>query len=300
MDATVIAVHADQLTEADHLLVPRLRFVSAGAEESALWWMVIVRRNQGRLADALVLARRLAALKSPSTQLATIAEAQVAFEQRRFRDAGLLFEALAEYPPAPWPVEPGSVARHRSWLLTHAGTAWASAGDTARLAQLADEVEGSARLSAYGRDWKLPHYLRGLLWIARGDRVQALRELQHSIWSPTDGFTRANLELARAWNGAGRPAEAARLLEAALRGPVEASNYYVTRTEVHEMLARTFESMGDADSAAVHYDVVARSWEYGDEPFRARAVRAAAESAKLRHSETDAPRAGIRQVAQRR
>ena len=81
---------------------------------------------------------------------------------------------------------------------------------------------------------------------------------------------------------------------------MEASNYYVTRTEVHEMLARTFESMGDADSAAVHYDVVARSWEYGDEPFRARAVRAAAESAKLRHSETDAPRAGIRQVAQRR
>jgi hypothetical protein len=212
-----------------------------------------------------------------------------------------MFESLAALPPVPSPIEPGSVARHRSWFLTHAGTAWASAGDTVRLAQLADEVEGSARLSAYGRDWKLPHYLRGLLWNARGDRVQAFREFQHSIWSATDGYTRANLELARALIGEGRAPEAAVLLQAALRGPIEASNFYVTRTELHELLARTFEAMGTADSAIAHYDVVAKNWQYADEPFRARAAVAAAQSVKLRHSASaDGPHAGIARLAQRR
>jgi DNA-binding SARP family transcriptional activator len=299
--AAIIAVHADELTEADHLLAQRLLYGSADAEETALWWMVIVRRNQGRLDDALKLAHRFAMLSSPPPQTATIAEAQIAFEQRRFRDAANLFEALAALPPLPSPIEPGSVARHRSWFLTHAGTSWASAGDTARLAQLADEVEGSARLSAYGRDWKLPHYLRGLLWNARGDRVQAFREFQRSIWSSTDGYTRANLELARASIVAGRAPEAVVLLQAALRGPIESSNFYVTRTELHELLARTFETMGKADSAAVHYDVVAKSWRFGDEPFRTRAALAATQSAKLRHASVAAsPRGGIRQVAQQR
>ncbi|MBA2683712.1 MAG: hypothetical protein H0U66_04410 [Gemmatimonadaceae bacterium] len=300
VSAAIIAVHADEFTEADHLLSQRMQYGSADAEETALWWMVIVRRNQGRLVDALVLAHRFASLEKPPPQTAAIAEAQIAFEQQRFRDAANQFEALAALPPIPSPIEPGSVARHRSWFLTHAGTAWAGAGDTVRLAQLADEVGGSARLSAYGRDWKLPHYLRGLLWNARGDRAQALRELQHSIWSPTDGYTRANLELARASIGAGRAQEAAVLLQAALRGPIEASNYYVTRTELHELLARTFESMGYRDSAMAHYGVVARNWAFGDEPFRERAVRAAAASARLKISELDSPRAGIGQVAQRR
>ena len=300
VSAAIIAVHADELTEADHLLTQRMQYGSADAEETALWWMVIVRRNQGRLADALVLARKFAALRTPAPQLATIAEAQIAFEQRRFRDAAYLFDSLAELPPVPSPIEPGSVARHRSWFLTHAANAWASAGDTTKLGQLADEVEGSARLSAYGRDWKLPHYLRGLLWIARGDRAQALQELQHSIWSRTDGYTRANLELARASIDAGRVSDAEALLQSALRGPVEASNFYVTRTELHELLARTFASLGAKDSAIVHYDVVARSWQFGDAPFRARAVHAASESARLKRSDADATPASVRQVALRR
>ena len=297
VSAAIIAVHADQLTEADHLLTQRMQFGSADAEETALWWMVIVRRNEGRLTDALALAKKYAALRTPAPQLATIAEAQIAFEQNRFRDAAYLFDSLAELPPVPSPIEPGSVARHRSWFLTHAANAWASAGDTAKLEALADEVEGSARLSAYGRDWKLPHYLRGLMWIARGDRAQALEELQRSIWSRTDGYTRANLELARASIGAGRTGDAAALLQSALRGPIESSNYYVTRTELHELLARTFATMGKADSAVAHYDVVARSWQFGEAPFHARALRAASESARLKHSVARAARGSVRQVA---
>ena len=91
------------------------------------------------------------------------------------------------------------------------------------------------------------------------------------------------------------------LLQAALRGPIEASNFYVTRTELHELLARTFEAMGTADSAIAHYDVVAKNWQYADESFRARAAVAAAQSVKLRHSASaDGPHAGIARLAQRR
>jgi DNA-binding SARP family transcriptional activator len=300
VSAAIIAVHADQLTEADHLLAQRMQYGSADAEETALWWMLIVRRNEGRLTDALALARKFAALRKPAPQLATIAEAQIAFEQKRFRDAAYLFDSLAELPPVPSPIEPGSVARHRSWFLTHAANAWASAGDTVKLGMLADEVEGSARLSAYGRDWKLPHYLRGLMWIARGDRAQALQELQRSIWSRTDGYTRANFELARVSIGAGRTRDAAALLQSALRGPIESSNFYVTRTELHELLAQTFVAMGEPDSAIVHFDVVAKSWRFGEAPFRARALHAASESARLKHGGADAAGASVHQVALRR
>ena len=91
------------------------------------------------------------------------------------------------------------------------------------------------------------------------------------------------------------------LLEAALRGPIEASNYYVTRTELHELLARTFESMGDTDSAMVALRRGrAKLGSTGTSRFASAPLHAAAQSAKLKHSESDAPRAGIRQVAQRR
>lgn len=281
--AAIIAVHEDDWAEADRALTQRLRYGSPSTTETALWWLIIVRRNEGRLDDARRLAQQLAALHAPGPppQLAVLAEAQVLFEQGQPRRAAQLFDSLAALPPNPWPPAAGSIARHRSWFLTHAATAWAAAGDTARLARRADAVEGEAHASAYGRDWRLPHYLRGLLWEARGDHVQSLRELQQSIWAPSEGYTRANLELARAYLSVGRPHAAIPLLQAALRGPVEASNYYVTRTEIHDLLARSYAAAGDTDSAAAHYAVVARSWHGGDTSFRHRAALASGELTRL-------------------
>lgn len=281
--AAITATHVDDWAEADRLMTERLRYGNADAAETALWWLVIIRRNEGRLDDALTFGRRLQTLRAPARppQTAILAVAQVLFEQGHARQAARLFDSLAALPPSPWPTASGSVARHRSWLLTQAGTAWAAAGDTVRLVHEADDVEGSARGSAYGRDWRLPHYLRGLLWKARGEQAQSLRELQRSIWAPSEGFTRANFELARAWLAVGQPQAAIPVLRAALRGPVEASNYYLTRTEVHELLARSFVAVGEADSAAAHYGVVARSWHDGDAPFRRRAVFAAAQQSRL-------------------
>src|SRR6185312_905908 len=235
------------------------------------------RRNQGRLGAALAAAHALRLMNQSDSadQSGAIAEAQVMFEQGRFREAGALFDSLAGMTPPGQPVAPSSLARQRCWMLTHAATALAAAGDTTRLAAMADTVEGLARLSAYGRDWTLPHYLRAMLWKARGDPRRELVELRRAIWSPSEGYTRANAEFARASLAVGLPRDAIRIMQGALRGPMDASNFYLTRTEVHELLARSFAAAGETDSAAAHLSVVARVWRDGDAAFRVRARRAA-------------------------
>lgn len=86
----------------------------------------------------------------------------------------------------------------------------------------------------------------------------------------TQGFTRINYEMARSLIVLDRPADAAYPLQAALHGATEASNLYVTRTELHELLAQAFSASGQRDSAAAHYREVARAWRRVDAPFDAR------------------------------
>lgn len=282
LSTALIDMHVDDFPAAAVLLAEHARYGSRGAAELELWWLVIARRNQGRLGAALAAAHELRRMNQSDSanQSGAIAEAQVMFEQGRFREAGALFDSLAAMTPPGQPVAPSSLARQRCWMLTHAATALAAAGDTARLAAIADTVEGLARLSAYGRDWTLPHYLRALVWRARGDPQRELAELRRAIWSPSEGYTRASLELARVSLVVGRPLDAVRILQSALHGPMDASNFYLTRTGIHDMLARAFAAAGQADSAAAHYDIVARSWRDGDAPFRVRVAKAAAERAR--------------------
>ena len=79
-----------------------------------------------------------------------------------------------------------------------------------------------------------------------------------------------NLELGRALLRRDRAAEAASVVAPALRGEVDASNLYVTRTELHELLAEAYDKAQMADSAAAHYRVVVRSWSRADPAFHAR------------------------------
>lgn len=149
-------------------------------------------------------------------------------------------------------------------------------GDTARLGALADSAEHQGSQSGFGRDPRLHHYIRGLLWKARGDPARAAEAFRASVWSWSDGYTRANYELARVLLQLGRPAEAIYPLQAALRGDLESSNLYVTRTELHDLLAQAFEAAGRLDSAAVHYRHVADAWSRADLPLQSRAARARA------------------------
>ena len=273
---TVYLVSGD-FAEADRLLAERARGGSVPALADAYWFQVISFRNQGRLDEALRAAKMYEGIAR-----GRLAEAQVLFERGQHLESARLFEAMAAMRPSPIPGAPDSAlglrTRSVGWHFTHAGTAYAAAGDTARLARLADSVEAIGTLGAYGRDRRLHHHLRGLLFLARGRREEAVESFRRALYSPTQGYTRTSLELGRTLLALGRPREAAAVLAPALRGDVQSSNYYVTHAELHEALAQAYEAAGQRDSARVHYAWVANAWKRADPQFRERAERARAKS----------------------
>jgi hypothetical protein len=113
-----------------------------------------------------------------------------------------------------------------------------------------------------------------LLSAARSRHTEAAALFRRALFSPSEGYTRTNLELARELIAVGRAPEAIDVLRPALRGPIQSSNLYLTQTEIHEMLAKAFERAGSPDSAAAHYRRVAAAWRDSDASFRERAQAA--------------------------
>ena len=135
-------------------------------------------------------------------------------------------------------------------------------------------------MSLFGRDARLHHYVRGLLARTHNDLAGAEREFRAAVTSWNLGYTRINYELARILLETGRPAEAVRVLQPAFRGSVEASNLYITRTELHELLARAWDAAGNRDSARAHWRAVVEAWRGADPPLQPRWQAAVAELAK--------------------
>jgi tetratricopeptide (TPR) repeat protein len=254
----------------------------------ARWWLLIALRNQGRYRDAqhLLTTGALHGVAAPQTPNVPddVNEGILALERGDSRASAAGFVRGWEAPLGPG-LSPGMAARYHAWRGTLAGMAVAAAGDTAAVRRLADSVEYWGARSIYGRDRKAHHYLRGLLFTAARRDDDAIREFQQAIYSPTLGFTRVNLELGRALMRQDRAREAAAVVAPALRGEVDASNLYVTRTELHELLAQAYDRAGVRDSAAVHFRAVARAWANADEGFRAR--RDAARTWLARHQVED-------------
>jgi tetratricopeptide (TPR) repeat protein len=247
------------------------------------WLLGISLRYQGRLRDALATTRH-AQIRQPHTPSEApigIAEAIVLFEMGRYDESAEAFRKIAA-TPAYSPQFRARIARDRAWNLTHEATARAAAGDTAALSVLADSIESAARASAYGRDRRLHHYVRGLLLRARGEPESAVVEFRRAIFSLTEGYTRDNYELARTLLSLHRPKEAIAVLQPALRGSMQASNSYITYSEIHELLAQAFDAAGRSDSAATHYAYVVRAWPAADPDFRARFLAARERLAALR------------------
>lgn len=267
----------DRVEESARRLLASARAADVGL---ARWMLTIGLRNQGRLEDARSLLRsgRLPGSPPPVVTLGPdySLEAILALEAGDPRRAASLFEIQRTLGI---PRAEGTRARWHTWHLTLVATALAAAGDTAAVRGLVDSVAYWGARSLYGRDQRAPHILRGFLLAGAGRDAEAAGEFRLAINSPTLGYTRVNLELARALLRLGRPGEAVPVLQAALRGDVDASNLYVTRTELHEVLAEAFRRQGEADSAAAHFRAVARALARADRPFRAR--REAAE-ARLR------------------
>ena len=165
---------------------------------------------------------------------------------------------------------PGLAARHRAWGLAQRATVAAAQNDVPALRLLAESIQVEAAQSAYGRDHTLPTYVRGLILARTGQRRAAADSLRAAIFSPTEGYTRVSSELARILLVQGRPGEAIPWLQSALRGGIEASNYYLTQTDLHELLAQCFAAAGMADSARAHAAWVTRAWERAEPEFAAR------------------------------
>ena len=162
--------------------------------------------------------------------------AQALADAGRYREAAALFDSAANWKS---PDEPeSSQARERAWSLVHAARSLAAGGDTATLAARADTIQAVAAMSGSGRDRGLASYVRGLLLVARNDLPNAVDSIRKSIYSLPAGYTRENYDLAQALLRLDRSQEAIAVLQPIMRSKLDASNYYVTQTEVRELLAK--------------------------------------------------------------
>ncbi|MFI5227668.1 MAG: BTAD domain-containing putative transcriptional regulator [Gemmatimonadales bacterium] len=273
-----IEIRARNFTTADRLLTTLAQTGNADGRRDALWGLIISLRAQGRLHDAFDVAqgafRRVNAQVVQFAGLSRVAEAQIEFEFGHYRQAASLFESVATMSDSFATAADGRNARQHAWMLTQAGSAVAASGDTVALAALADTVRAWGLKSGFARDRRLHDYLTGLLWKARARPDSAAAAFARATLSETDGYSRANLERARALVVVGRADEAVRVLRNSLAGPLEAGNFYTTPTEIEEGLAHAYEAAGRLDSAVVYYRYVAGAWRGADAQFQPRVAQA--------------------------
>jgi DNA-binding SARP family transcriptional activator len=245
---------AGNFVEAERLLNAFVASTSEGPRVAdATWYLVMLYRHQGRLREAADAAHRYRVLTSAARDTAPelwIPEAQTLFESGRYRQAAALFDTVATWEPRARLTANG--ARARVWRLAQVATSLAAAGDTSALQPLADTLRLLGTRSGDARDQRLHHYVRALSLVARREDDDALTELARATSSPSEGYTRINLEIGRVALRRGRPKDAIAAIQPALRGLIEGSGYYTTRTELHEVAAHAWEAAGTRDSAMVH------------------------------------------------
>ena len=268
MGTLINALRLDDLAVADRACDEGLGTSDETEFARYRWYCTIKLRMQGRYGEALALARdgRFPQKALVRRDLAPDAyqTAIVQMEMGLGGPAANAFLALGREGNGAADVPEGIRARHTTWLLTLSASAAIAGGDTARARRLVDSIEVSGRRSLFARDPLLHHFVRGLLHSRAGEHDAALREFRLAMHSPTFGYTRINYELGELLMKLGRPSEAIPVVQAALRGGIEGSGLYVTRTEMHELLARLFDASGQRDSAAAHYALVERAWRRAD------------------------------------
>jgi DNA-binding SARP family transcriptional activator/TolB-like protein len=266
-------IRAGRLDELEARLLAQLRTASPDARGETPWLLTFVLRNQGRMREAFELAVN-GVVPGSDVRLQghhdRVMAAITALENGQPRESARRFLALADEERANRAQRPGLRARGVSWNTTLGATALAAAGDTAMVRALADSVERIGAQSTIARDYRLHHFLHGLLLQRQNRHDEAVSAFQRALYSLTDGYTRINLELARSLTTLRRYPEAIAVLQPALRGGVDGSNTYLTHTELHEAIARVFYAAGQHDSAAAHYAAVARAWRRADPQFAER------------------------------
>jgi len=268
----VTNLRLDDLEAVDHACSEGLAGADDATRGQYRWYCVIGLRMEGRFRDARALATdgrspwsgsRRPLLADPYEQASIDLDAGAPLvAAKRFTE--ILGAEDARRMPE------GARARQSAWLLTLAATASVMGGDTLHARALVDSIERVGGRSGFRRDPLLHHFVRGLLEAAAHHDAAAVREYRASMDSPTYGYTRINYELGRSLLALRRPGEAIPIVQAALRGGIEGSNLYVTRTDLHELLAQLFDAAGQRDSAGAHYTVVERAWHSADPIVRQR------------------------------
>ncbi len=277
-----LRMHEGEFARADSLL--RKAMDRGDDAANAHWFLAISLRYQGRLDEALGEAREYRRAASGLEHVvpgavdpSALHEAQVLRELGRYRESAALFDSISRFSVSG--AESLAVASARVWSLTHEAGALAAAGDTMRLDALADTIEAYGSGSNLGRDNRSHHHVRGLLLAARGADSMAVTEFRRAMFSVSAGYTRTNVEMAKALLRLGRYGEAIAILEPALRGSLEASNLYVTYPEIRLLLAQAYAGNGERDRANRELDWVRRAWVRADAFLRPQldlAVRAVA------------------------
>ena len=266
-------LRADKLDLVDARCRRELPTAPAAVFGELRWWCTIALRMQGRYREALRLARAGvipgAATARSEFGVEPIQSAWLDFEMYRPLAAGLQFRRFAAEAQNQ-SLPPGLVARQMAWNLTLAATALVTNRDTAEAHRLADSVESIGQRSLFGRDPRLHYFIRGLILAKAGHQEEAVVAYRSALISPPFGFTRISYELGKSLLALNRPAEAIVVLRGPLHGGVDGSGLYLTRTEIHELLAQAFDAAGRPDSAATHYAVVTRAWRNGDPSVTAR------------------------------
>lgn len=264
--ATLIrALRLDDFKAIDDECANGLASESASEFADYRWYCTIGLRSEGRYREALALVREG---RAPQARFARrdiphdpYMPAILDFEMARGNTAADQFLALARAGQ-----DGQQTPRSATWLLTLTATAFVAAGDTLSARHLVDSIEVTGSRSLFRRDALLHHFVRGLIYARARQDEAAVREFRAALDSPTFGYTRINAELGSALLRLHRPREGISTLQAALHGGIEGSGLYITRTDLHELLAQLFDAGGQRDSAAVHFGIVDRAWASAD-PF---------------------------------
>jgi tetratricopeptide (TPR) repeat protein len=280
MDRTALnAIRMGNFELADRVLRAAIQSGSTASQSDAMWDLMLSLRAQGRIDEAIAVSRRYRAVADSGQHVgpneassATRPLAQALFDAGRYVQAAALFDSNANFRAAD--EMPATRARERAWSLAHAARSLAIGGDTAQLMARADTLAAVGAQSGGARDQRVASYIRGLLFFARGDLSGSVAAIRSSIYSLPAGYTRENYDLARVYLELGRPRDAIAVLQPVLRGKLDASNMYVTQTEIHELLAQSWMAAGRPDSAGPHFDWVARAWAAGDPRYARRAADA--------------------------
>ena len=270
----IIQLRRGNFEETDRLARDVLRTGAPGDADEARWLLVLSLRYQRRWHEALALTREGIAAYPPAQRnnsavhtLRSIA-ALILLESGQPREAAAVWDSLARTKPSDLE-QAQQTARLFTFTYTLLTSAHASAGDTARARVAADSALAWSTRSLNRRDAHIGSHANGISLAARGDTAGAIAALERAVYSPTTGYMQTNRELARLYLATNRPADAARVLGAALRSPtMESGSLYVTRTELHELLARAYDRLGKPDSAAVHYERVVRALANADAETR--------------------------------